>query len=248
MKSNINKKPINVYWSPEYDLNKDWSFLYQKPVSLFSDLYKNKTKTKKDSFFSCPALSNKFKKTLVFKNSLSSSYIYDLTTIKGTSDNYIGAVNDREPSVSNNPIIAFLMSYYFFSEESINVSLTSPYFHEPQYTKYGSIIPGEFDIGNWLRPYVFETQMWNEKGEFHLKEDEPIFYAEFKTDRPINLYRFNNTEKINRLADACINTTDMFGVGQSLFLRYNRFKKVGLREKVLTEIKNNLINEEPYKF
>jgi len=245
---NKNKNSINVYWSENYDINNaNWSFLYQKPSSLFSDL--NITREKiSDNFLTCPAVSNKFKKTLVFKNSLPSSYVYDSELITPTSSNYLGATKWRDPSLSFGPIYKFSSSVCLFSEEPLNTFFTPPYFHKPEYTQYGACIPGEFDIGQWYRPYHFEVQMWKDSGEFNIKENEPLYYVNFQTDKQINLYRFNNSQLLTNYYEACIGTTSLFGRGQSLLSRYNRFKQIGLREKILTEIQKNLIDEEPYIF
>jgi len=248
------KKPINVYWSPSFDLvdKKDWTFLYPKPEVLFSNILKNKNKDIGDSsFFACPALSNKFKKMLVFKNSLSCSYAYSEDEdpyILPTTEQYLSIFRSRENSINDGPIYKTGVSYLFFADEPLSVSFTPAYFHKPGFTKYASIIPGEFDIGQWFRPYAFEFQTWNKSGQIVLEEDEPLFYAEFKTERPIVLHRFNHTEILERYSLACIDTTSLFGRGQNLQSRYNRFRSVGLKEKIMTEIQQNLIIDEKIKF
>jgi hypothetical protein len=245
---NKNKESVNVYWSENFNINDvNWSFLYQKPTSLFSDLNKNK-ENHNLNFLSCPAISSKFKKTLVFKNSLLSSYVYNLESITPTSNNYLYSEKLRDSSINIGPLYRFFNSISLFSEEPLNAFFTPPYFHKPQYTQYGACVPGEFDIGQWYRPYNFEVQMWSNNGEFHLKENEPLYYVDFKTNKQINLYRYKNSELLNKYSTACIETTSLFGRGQSLLSRYNKFKQVGLREKILTEIKKNLIEEEPYIF
>ena len=67
------------------------------------------------------------------------------------------------------------------------VYFTPPFFQKPGYTQDATILPGEFDVGNWFRPYNFEIQTWSNHGIITLKENEPIFYAEFKTDKKIKL-------------------------------------------------------------
>jgi hypothetical protein len=245
---NKDKDSINIYWSENSDINdNNWSFLYQKPVSLFSDLNTIKEKNS-GNFLTCPAVSNKFKKTLVFRNSLPSSYSYDSESITPTSKNYLNVVNSRDPSLSFGPIYKFSNSICLFSEESLEAFFTPPYFHKSEHTQYGACIPGEFDIGQWYRPYHFEVQMWSGSGEFHVKENEPLYYINFKTNKKINLHRFNNSQLLTNYYNACVGTTFLFGRGQSLLSRYNKFKQVGLREKILTEIKKNLIDEKPYIF
>ena len=104
-------------------------------------------------------------------------------------------------------------------------------------------MPGEFDIGQWFRPYIFEVQLWQNKGDLIIDE-EPIFYLSFPSDVNINMHRFNYTENLKKMANGSINANGVFGKGQTLLSRYNRFKSVGLREKILTEIQQNLINDD----
>ena len=249
------KKPINVYWSPNYISKEgfDLSFLYPQPETLMSNLLKNKySDVDNFSFFSCPAVSTKFKKILVFKNSVSCSYAYDTTLdppiILAKTQEYIGANIIRPQALASGRSIEFDISHMFFSDEPLEAVLTSPFFHEPKHTKYGSVIAGEFDIGQWFRPINFEVQPWKNSGEFVLEDDEPIFYLEFRTKQPILFHRFNMTEKLLSYSTANAQYSSFFGKKIPLVDRYKRFKEVGLREKILTEIKNNLIKEVPYKF
>jgi len=71
---------------------------------------------------------------------------------------------------------------------------------------------------------------------------------EFKTDRPIFLHRFILSKKLKQYEQATIRSRHIFQNFLTLNKRYERFKNVGLREKILTEIKKNLVDEEPYKF
>jgi hypothetical protein len=251
-----NNNPIVVYWSPYYPVNQmanDWSFLYPNPKTLFSELYKDKQKENIGrSFFTCPAFASKTKKMLVLRNATNSSHEYDFTNnqeyLKPIGDLGIELRKLRQASVEFGSTLSYSLNYMFFAEESLEAYFTPPMFHEPKYTKYGTAIPGQFNIGNWFRPYNFEIQLWKEKGEVHLKENEPLFYVEFQTDRPVILKRFNITERLFVYSSANSGSASIFGLGESLSKRYKRFKDVGYREKILTEIKKNLIDEEPYKF
>jgi hypothetical protein len=245
----VNNKPINLYWSPFFIPNyQDASFLYKNPTTLYSELQQYRKKGNTGSYLSCPAMFNKMKKTLVFKNVVDSSYEYNQESITPTIEGSIGLSKSRESSLNIGPTLNLSYSVVFFADEPVTASFTSPYFHKSQYTKYGSICPGEFDVGQWFRPYDVEIQMWDNEGVFNLKKDEPMFYSEFKTTKPINLHRFELNDKLRNYCLSCINTTQMFGRGQSLLSRYEKFKNIGFKEKILTEIKKNIIEEEPFKF
>jgi hypothetical protein len=238
---------INVYWSPFYQTGgeyPDWSFLYPKPKNLFSTLIEKKNlDSKTDNYFACPAISNKTKNIYVFSNASYSSYRYEGSEIYPTSENFISVVSTRPPSINEGPLFLFSLNYLFFADQPLDAYFTPPYFSKPEYTQYGSVIIGEFNIGQWFRSYNVEIQMWSNKGEFHLKENEPLFYVEFKTDKKIKMHQFKQTDQILKYSDACSTTQLLFGKGESLVKRYKRFKDVGLREKVLMEIKNNLLED-----
>jgi hypothetical protein len=244
-----NNNPINIYWAIPSDEGdwQDWSFLYPKPKTLFSELVQSRSKVN-PGFFSCPAVSEKMKKILVFRSPMYSSYSYTEESVTPNADGFINIEMARKPSITNGPTLSLSLYYFMFSEDPLDMYATPPFFHEPKYTKFGSVVPGEFDIGRWFRPFTFEVQTWNKEGQFELEENEPMFYMEFKTDRPIILNRFILTKKLKQYEQATINSRHIFKDFLPLSKRYERFKNVGLREKILTEIKKNLIDEEPYKF
>jgi len=82
--------------------------------------------------------------------------------------------------------------------------------------------------------------MWNNKGNFVLEEDEPIFYAKFITDKKIKLNRFTLTEKLFNYADHCSNSPVTMKSNIPLSERYRRFKESKMNNLILKEIKENL--------
>ena len=249
------KEPINIYYTDDYDEMEtvDWNFLYPSPKTLFSELTQERKNVKDTfSYFLCPAVSSKFKKILVFRSATKNSYEYGTDEtgfyIIPTIEPYININKIREEALKNKPTFMASLSYLFFADDSVEVSFTPPYFHEPKHTKYGACVPGEFNIGKWFRPFNFEIQTWSNRGEFHLEKNEPLFYAEFKTNRPILFHRFVMTPKLQKYKLANIKSFNIFGQFQTLQEKYEKFKQVGFREKILTEIKKNLIEEQPYKF
>lgn len=241
-------KPINVYWAPfSYadGAEVDWSYLYPNPKTLFGELISNSTGEDNGSYFTCPAVKSKFKKTLVFKNAYSCEYEYDYTQNEkkfiAKTDNFLAVKTNRPPAITNGPIVEFPLRYVLFADEPLDAVFTPPMFSKPGYSQYGSIMPGEFNIGKWFRPYVVEIQMWSNKGEFKLEDGEPLFYVELRTDRKINLQRFNPTNTLLNYSRSNIDLVIPFGRGKGLDFRYRRFKDAAMREKVLTEIKKNLV-------
>lgn len=243
------KDEVVVYWSDsELSVRReDRSLFYPSPKSLFDDLRKDKIEgSGTSSYFTCPAVSKKFKNTFVFKNALDCSYSYNFSDgnnlINKTSDSAYGDGFSRKQLLSYGPCFLFNLQYNFFAEEPLEAFFTPPYFHQPKYTKYGSIMPGQFDVGQWFRPYPLEIQTWSNSGDLKFENNEPLFYVEFKTDKKIILKRFKFNEQLYLYSKQCTDSTSIFGRGQSLLSRYNRFKDVDLDKKILFEIKNNLLD------
>jgi hypothetical protein len=243
---------INVYWAPDTTHERhevSWNLLYPEPITLFNELLKQKNSDAgTDTFFSCPATSAKYKKTYVFRNVVEASYNYDFTNenkqahyIEPISPLYLNTEVARVPTISSGPLINFNLSYCFFADQPLEASFTPPMFHKPKYTHYGTIIPGQFDIGQWFRPYNFEVQMWDRKGQFHLETDEPIYYVEFRTEKKIQFHRFESNSKIYSYQEACARSRGIFGSGMSLVKRYQRFNDSKMRELILKEIKANVL-------
>lgn len=258
-----NDKPIIVYWAPPFpyrgdELNlhplfgRESNIYYKNPKSLFLDLIANKSSDAKNkSFFACPAVSKKFKNTIVFRSPMGGKYFMNFTDkfnpIIGGPDNQgpcLPIEISRNYSIDSNPIMLFSFPVYLFAEESLEISLTAPYFHEPKILKYGSIIPGNFDIGQWFRPIHCELNFWHEKQEFKIEENEPLFYIEFLTNRPIILKRFIQTEKTYQYSLSLTGTPTFMEDNVPLIKRYKRFKESGMREILLKEIKQNIIEED----
>jgi hypothetical protein len=250
---------IVVYWSPGYNADiQDWTFLYPKPKTLFSsvkthisDKNNQVSMEKTSAILACPAISTKFKKIAVFESPMSCSYTYDFSKFSETgngfinneSKEYISCNVERQPTLDHGPSITFALSYILFSEEPLDAYFTPPMFHKPKYMKYGSVIPGEFNIGKWFRPFNFEVQMWNNSGEFFIENGEPLFYTEFKTNKKIILKRFIMTEKLYQASKACVDSYTLFGYGQTLEERYDRFTNTDMKDLILNEIKKNVVEE-----
>ena len=246
----MSKDIINVYWAPAFrsDTNdQDWSMLYPEPTNLYDSLKKiiNKKNDIQNSFFVCPATKPFFKKTYIFTNPSRFEYSFDFTDEKNVvnpvSKNYLNFIVERDSNIETGPLIRPLLSYIFFADQGLPATFTAPYFSKTEYTRYGSVIPGEFDIGQWFRPYVLEMQMWSQSGSLVLEENDPLFYVRFNTDKNIVLHKFEMNKKLWAYVDHCVSDRFIFGPGRSLAKRYNTFKSSRMNDAILNEIKRNVV-------
>jgi hypothetical protein len=247
----MKKEPLIIYWSPYYpaDVNeKDWNMLYSDPYNLYTSLTKSREKASKEfGFFSCPAVQSRLKNTFVFTNNLHSEYSFDgrdlnNVNIFAKTEQHV-LVNPFKPtSIKDGFYFAYNMAFTFFCEESVIAQFGPPTMTKPKYTNYGTVISGEFDISKWIRPFVIEFQTWDNFGDFIIEKDEPLFYLEIKTDRPIVLKRFVMTEKLDKIIQSCVSSPSIYGKYLPLIERYKNFTKTSTDKIVLKEIKENLLD------
>lgn len=250
----MNKKDtVNVYWAPSIDYSgtsQEWEMLYPDPENLYNSLIKLKNKNvsgRQATFFQCPAARRQFQNTFVFKNVLDAEYKYDFTENKQeilpTSSTYISYNLRKDFGLTVGPSVTFDLSYSFFADQPLEAFFSQPTFSISEYTKYGSLFPGNFDIGRWFRPYNMEVQLWNNKGVIKFKEDDPLFYVYFNTDKKINLQRYKHTPKLQKYIEHCTQAPATMGANLPLISRYKRFTESRFNETILKEIKKNLLGD-----
>ena len=121
------------------------------------------------------------------------------------------------------------------------MTLTSPYFSNSPHLKYGSLIPGTFNISNWFRNINIEFNLWENIKEFKFKKNEDMAYVHFDSEHEIELKRFDFTERLLRIIRTC-STAGTWEKFIPLIDRYRRFKEAKFKKIILKEIKQNLVD------
>lgn len=238
----MSKKAIDVYFSVQdgFNIDKNWNLLYEDPTPIYKDISLNMNNQNTQSFFKCPAFRSASKNTFIIKNPIRShiSITYDGAFSIGNSSMLFETANP--PSIKEEILIKYGLIFYFFSEESVNMKITSPYFHRSKYLQYGSVVPGEFDISQWFRPLHPEINIWKNVNELIIEKDEPLFYLSFDTKKTINLKRFTMNDTLYRIAQTCA-TSPSWEPLIPITERYKRFIRSKTNKIVMREIKRNLI-------
>lgn len=240
---------INIYWAPILNKNgleqSNKNIFYKNPKTLFNSLYEYKTDAVSDgnTFFSCPVTSSKIKNTYVFNAPCSATYEFekDKVYLKNSETQYVIDMKIlRKPAIQNTNMLFYDAEWIFFSDEDVIAEFQQPYFHNLSYLKNSSLMAGEFNIGSWFRPFSIELMTWQESGDLQILE-EPLFYVHFKTNKKINLIRFNWSRPLESLKNSCMSHSSIGPIKKSLNFRYKEFKESNTRELVLKEIKKEIV-------
>lgn len=239
--------PLTVYWAPYWPLSLkyDLNHIFPSPKSLYDEWFEKYTPQRRpDVYFNCPASTRKMKRTFSFVNIVDTHTRFNLDgSIEYSRPEKYQLLNEliHQPTIENHRLINVQYSLLVFCEESVVASMQSPFFHKTEAFKYGAIVPGEFDVGQWYRPLNAEFQLWENVDELHLAANEPLFYLDFLTDRPIVMQRYQVTKRLSTIASSLIHVNPL-GKFASLSEKYRVFQQSRLRSQVLKEIKNNLVD------
>jgi len=236
---------LNIYWSPASFIleEESWNMLYAEPKNILNSFYeKRNADAKYRSFLSCPAFKDRLKNIFMFENIFDSEYHYKDNFTESVGQSAVGLYSQRKKSINSGPLLTYNMSWIFFSEEPVNCFFTSPYFHKAEYCSSGALVPGQFDIGSWFRPFNLEIQMHDNEGTIKFNKNEPLFYMDIDTNKKINFVRFNLNKKIYSLYQEAVQSPERYKKFMPLKERYNIFKSSKMNKIILNEIKKEIID------
>jgi hypothetical protein len=241
----MSKDEVVIYWAPDFarEQSFDWNYLYNNPTNVHSEL---KQEVSNPGIFLCPAVKDMLKHIFFFSSTVGADYCYNKEDGKFYSrvDNFLGIDEIRDKSFNNRHNVTLSLSWIFFCEEPMTVEITPPYFSNAEHLRYGSVIPGTFDIGGWFRPYNAEFILNKDVDELVIKPNEPLFYAKFHTDKKIVFKRFYMDDNLKRIERSCSNSASVFGKFMSMADRYILFKKTSTDKKTIFYIKKNILTQD----
>lgn len=253
----MSKSAITVYWSPfAYTKETDqWNMFYREPEPLISDLKINRKKIDRGAsgFWNCPTFIEQVKNVYQVKNNIDLDYslpindILEMQNTKGKEQfnlngGKISLKSFRASSLNNYINLSLNMNWLMFADESVSTKITAPYFPSVSVGNGVLVASGKFDIGTWYRPFVYDMHIPITTTELKFKKDEPLFFLEFETDKKIIFKRYCMTNYLRELSNECTSFSDRFGYNIKLTEKYRIFKQSKMREIILKEIKNNLID------
>jgi hypothetical protein len=233
---------ITVYWAC---LENEWMRAVE-PESVSKRFYKNKKITSKNKLSPsalnyCPVFNERINNLYAIKSIYEYSFSIEngICISKMYDQNFFNNhINIR--SVENK-FFSFMNKYIFFTDEkSLEVGAYEyPVFEENDITKKCMIIPGRYDIGKWFRPLEFPFILKNEFDDFSVKREDILYYLKFYTNKNIIFKQFLPTDNINNFWKS---TTDLNAYNNKRFGSIENFYKMfKLKDKILKEIKENLV-------
>ena len=236
-------KELIVYWSPYQGFETtqvNFNLLYEDPEPL-RNILKPNPHNKQRNFFRCPGFIDSIENIHVIKNPIYSKLKTDGENVYAISETYMNAKMAGGPSIENHQVIEYAIQNIFFSEEDVEMTITSPYFSNSPYLCMGNVVPGKLNISKWFRPVNVEVQLHEGLKEIEFIEGEHLAYINFLTDRRVKLKRFELDQDLYRISLGC-STSVNWETRVPLLKRYSRFINSGTNKIVLQHIKKNLVD------
>lgn len=248
----MSKDEITVYWAPMAEKIPpapqfiDDSLMYKAPIPAYNEIKKNinmeTAKTKENVLF-CPAFKDILHNTFIMSSTAEADYsVPDNGELQPRKEYGLRTTAPRRPSINGRKHFTLDLEWIFFSEEPLEMEVTTPYFTNAPHLKYAEIVPGKYNIGKWYRPINAEFVLREGVNEFVTEADEPLMYVRFNTEKKIKLRRYQMTDELYGLAFACVQHRYTFGESKPLWKHYKTFRSSGIRNKILYNIKKNLVD------
>ena len=172
----------------------------------------------------CPAAVDHIRNTYVIKSPCDELFVREGDRIRNENVEY-----------DANTYLQFqnTISYCFFSESPVMMTVTPPYYHK-------GVLPGSsacLDISKWFRP-VSANILAEDYKTIPIKEGQPIMYVFF--DKAVELKQFSINQELVSMSNVTVNLKHYLP-NKSLKELYNMFTRNRMNKRVLKEIKRNLI-------
>lgn len=226
---------MKVYWTAYAEFDTISSFDFSKPTKLSLDFSKDYN----NSFVVCPAYQDEISNTfeLKFPNTYNIALGENLSSPDYDQKYFDEMINIRS---IEDKLISYNLRYLFYSEESVEVSMTPAYLTTNEFTQKTTLIPGKFDIGQWFRP--MDCSFIMKSNQLQLKENDTYAYVKFHTNKKIDFVNFYRSESIIRLQNDLFKTR-MYRPKKikPLSYFYQLYNKIRFKSLIDKEVKANII-------
>lgn len=211
---------ITVQWMPVFSerLSYDPNITYYEPEPAFKYLTGQREQT---DYLRCPGLSNYLRNTYIIRSPYDLTINVDtdgnVTTDRFGQDFFNENISVRPPQSAKDCLIIQTFPKYLFlcnNAKSLTVSVVPWTFKSNPY----GIVPGSFDITQWIRPVNLAMEVYA-PGPIVFRRGEPLYCVRFETDESIRLERTEFTEDIKQAMASCLNVQN-YAPGMNLKTLY----------------------------
>lgn len=252
------KDTVVVYWSSaNYRADREsWSLLYSEPVSLASEIRKERN-TSGARYQMCTAAKDIFHNVFVFKSAIDDKVVISKEALEQAEQELIsrpqgvpiqieeiskvGVSAARPTSFEGYSNVIYNMGWVLFADEPVVAKFTAPYYPPTAPTDDARLSAGKFDIGRWFRPFKLDYHIPTRDTELIFTDNKPMFFVELETDKKVVFKRFIMTAVIENLYLEMSESTLRYAAHMPLARRYEMAKKSKIAEQVLHEIKKNTV-------
>lgn len=209
------KRYVEVFWAPYFVPQIDptqpelaLQLLCQEPRPLIQWLYE---KRKGAKYLKCPSVIDNVKNCFVIEAPLDIAIRFDKQNDRAETDRYGQKFYDSYIELRNDqtevqyPVLVTLPPrFVFYANQSVIAQTSDLPIITSEASKHTRLIPGQYDIGQWVRPIdwtmeVIDTEVLN------IKRGDPLFMIKFhtKNNAPVKLVRVQATPELIKKVLAC---------------------------------------------
>tara|TARA_B100001013_G_scaffold204690_1_gene124111 strand:+ start:61 stop:780 length:720 start_codon:yes stop_codon:yes gene_type:complete len=208
---------------------------YFDPVILKSSLPEF---TQNITYLRCPAFTELSRNTFALKFPF--DYEIEINEHNATTKDLDQKFYDMFLSLSEN-VLQLKSAYLFISEDSLMMSISHPYLHSNRVTKFGNVLGGEYDIGQWARPVLCSLLIHENPSVLDLQRGDVYSYVKFHTKDKITLKKFEYTQAIDTIVTDCWQMKNSSRKIIPLKLCYDVYTRHRYHKRIIKEIKKNII-------
>lgn len=243
-KQKTDKDTVTVYWTADTSPERQTyaQILWGPPVPLIKLMPEGNGLEKTGNYRLCAALPTLLKNTYAFIHPLTHTASVSGDLFSPIIKSELDIWRHRESPLKNRYALEYDFGWLFFSDESLQIKVVPPYFHNTSASKTAFLSSGSFDIGKWFRRITMAYILWENETTLTFTKNDPAMYIEFVTDKKVILKQFECTEEITSIGTQTAMASSLFMADRSLNYRYSKFIQSNRHKRILKLIKDNLLD------
>ena len=206
--------------------------LFYEPEPLTKWIRENKSANL--TYMKCPSVLEWVKNVYVIRAPFSYSFEFDAETNTIVSQEmdhefFSRWILVRETNDKKNCFFTLNVAAMFVAENPVSIETLPAMFHDNDFIRKTTWIPGSFDISKWFRHAEATVETRDKKGIIEIKRGDALFYVKLtpEDNGKVTLKKMDREEEIEiqKLSHACVKVKSMqkgFGLKQC----YELFAKV----------------------